>query len=79
MDDAFGTFQANIGDGQAHDIEFTVVNNEDGTVSLKLVIDGNVIAEVVDDGTKSKNDRPTLYPDAGGLTIRAKWLEAIVK
>lgn len=79
MDDAFGTFKANIGDGQAHDIEFTVVNNEDGTVSLKLVIDGNVIAEVVDDGTKSKNDRPTLYPDAGGLTIRAKWLEAIVK
>ncbi len=79
MDDAFGEFDANIGDGQAHDIEFTVINNADGTVSLKLVIDGNVIADVVDDGTKSKNDRPTLYPDAGGLTIRAKWLEAVVK
>lgn len=79
MDDAFGTFPANIGDGNAHDIEFTVINNADGTVTVKLVIDGNVIAEVVDDGTKSKNDRPTLYPDAGGLTLRAKWLEVVVK
>lgn len=78
MDDAFGEFDANIGDGQAHEIEFTVVNNADGTVTVKLVIDGNVIAEVVDDGTKSKNDRPTLYPDAGGITIRAKWLEASI-
>lgn len=79
MDDAFGEFDANLGDGQAHDIEFTVVNNEDGTVTLKLVIDGNLVAEVVDDGTKQKNERPTLYPDAGGLTIRCKWLEAVIE
>lgn len=79
MDDAFGMFACNIGDGQAHEIEFTVVNNEDGTVTLKLIVDGNLIAEVVDDGTKQKNERPTLYPDAGGLTIRAKWLEATVE
>ena len=78
MDDAFGEFDANIGDGQAHEIEFTVVNNADGTVTLKLVLDGNVVAEVVDDGTKSKNERPTLYPDAGGITIRCKWLEAVI-
>lgn len=78
MDDAFGEFDANIGDGQPHAIEFTVVNNDDGTVSLKLVIDGNVIAEVIDDGTKEKNGRPTLYPDAGGITIRCKWLEATI-
>ena len=78
-DDAFGTFKWNLGDGQAHDIEFTVINNEDGTVTLKLVVDGNLIAEVVDDGSKVKNERPNLYPDAGGLTIRCKWLEATVK
>lgn len=78
-DDAFGEFDANLGDGQAHDIEFTVVNNEDGTVTVKLVIDGNLVAEVVDDGSKVKNDRPNMYKDAGGLTIRAKWLEVIVK
>ena len=79
MDDAFGEFDANIGDGQAHEIEFTVVNNENGTVTIKLAIDGNLVAEVVDDGTKSKNDRPTLYPDAGGITIRCKWLEATIE
>ncbi len=73
-DDAFGEFNCNIGDGEAHAIEFTVVNNEDGTISIKLVLDGNVVAEVIDDGSKVKNDRPNLYPDAGGLTIRAKWL-----
>lgn len=77
-DDAFGEFPANIGDGQAHAIEFTVINNADGTVTVKLVLDGNVVAEVVDDGTKSKNDRPTLYPDAGGITIRCKWLDAVI-
>ena len=80
-DEACGTFDANIGDGQAHDIEFTVISNEDGTVSLKLVIDGNVVADVIDEGKprEDKPDRPTSYPDAGGLTLRAKWLELIVK
>ncbi len=74
FDDAFGEFDCNIGDGQAHAIEFTVANNADGTVAIKLVLDGNMVAELTDDGTKIKNDRPSLYPDAGGLTIRAKWL-----
>ena len=77
-DDAFGEFDAKLGDGQAHDIEFTVVNNEDGTVTLKLVIDGNLVAEVIDDGSKVKNERPNMYKDAGGLTIRCKWLEATI-
>jgi hypothetical protein len=80
-DEACGSFDANIGDGQPHDIEFTVINNADGTVSLKLVIDGNVVADVIDEckPREDKPDRPTCYPDAGGLTLRAKWLELIVK
>ena len=78
FDDAFGEFACNVGDGQTHSIELTVVNNDDGTVTLKLVLDGNLVAEVVDDGTKVKNERPALYPDAGGLTIRCKWLEATI-
>lgn len=80
-DEACGTFDANIGDGQPHDIEFTIVGNADGSVSLKLVIDGVVVADVVDSGKirDDKPERPTSYPDAGGLTLRAKYLEVIVK
>lgn len=80
-DEACGTFDANIGDGQPHEIEFTVKSNDDGTVSLKLVIDGTVVADVVDEckPREDKPERPTVYPDAGGLTIRAKWLEATVE
>ena len=80
-DEACGTFDANIGDGQPHDIEFTVKSNADGSVSLKLVIDGTVVADVVDTGAprSDKPDRPTSYPDASGITLRAKWLDLIVK
>lgn len=80
-DEACGTFDANIGDGQPHDIEFTIIGNADGSVSLKLVIDGVVVADVVDSGKirDDKPDRPTSYPEAGGLTLRAKYLEVIVK
>ncbi len=79
-DDAFGTFKWNINDGKAHDIELTVENNADNTqVTITLVVDGTEIAKVVDDGTKIKNERPALYPDAGGLTIRCKWLEAVIE
>ena len=48
-------------------------------MTVKLVIDGNLVAEVVDDGSKVKNERPNKYLEEGGLTIRAKWLEVIVK
>ncbi len=78
-DDAFGEFAWNVNDGQAHDIELKVVNNADNTqVTITLLVDGVEVASVVDDGTKIKNDRPALYPDAGGLTIRCKWLEATI-
>lgn len=78
-DDAFGEFQWNVNDGQPHDIELSVVNNEDNTqVTITLIVDGTEIASVVDDGTKIKNDRPGLYTEAGGLTIRCKWLEATI-
>lgn len=78
-DDAFGEYAWNINDGQPHAIELTVKNNEDNTsVTVTLVVDGVEIASVVDDGSKIKNDRPSLYPDAGGLTIRCKYLEAVV-
>lgn len=78
-DDAFGEFAWNINDGEPHAIELTVNNNEDNTaVTVTLVVDGVEIASVVDDGSLVKNERPSLYPDAGGLTIRCKYLEAVV-
>lgn len=78
-DDAFGCFEWNINDGEAHAVELSVVNNEDNTaVTITLVVDGVEIASVVDDGSLVKNERPALYPDAGGLTIRCKYLEAVI-
>lgn len=79
-DDAFGEFQWNVNDGKPHDIELTVENNDDNTqVTITLVVDGEQIASVVDDGSKVKEERPNLYPDAGGLTIRCKWLDATIE
>lgn len=78
-DDAFGSVLWNINDGEEHEIEFTLVNNEDDTqVSITLKVDGEVLFEGVDDGSKVKNDRTALYPEAGGLTIRCKYFEATV-
>lgn len=79
-DDAFGEFEWNVNDGQPHAVELSVANNEDNTaVTVTLVVDGVEVASVVDDGTQIKNERPGLYPDAGGLTIRCKWLEATIE
>lgn len=79
-DDAFGGFPWPCGDGQPHDIEITATNNADKTaVTVKLVVDGQVIAEVTDDGSLVKEGRTNLFPDAGGLTIRCKYLGATVK
>lgn len=79
-DDAFGSVEWNVNDGQPHDIEFTLTNNEDNTqVTIVLKVDGQVIFEGVDDGSKVKQERPALYPDEGGFTIRCKYFKAIVK
>lgn len=79
-DDAFGEFEWNVNDGQPHAIELSTVNNEDNTaVTITLTVDGVEVASVVDDGSLIKNERPGLYPDAGGLTIRCKWLEATIE
>jgi len=78
-DDAFGMYDWPLGDGQPHKVEFTVTNNEDNTqVYLKVVVDGVEVASAVDDGSKVKKDRPSLYPNAGGITLRAKYLGATV-
>ena len=80
-DDAFGTFKWNINDGQPHVIEITTTNNADNTaVEVVVTIDGEEVARVVDDGTKQKpgKDRPTLYPEAGNLVVRAKWMDITV-
>lgn len=79
-DDLFGTFPWNVNDGKPHEIEFSTKNNEDNTaVTVKLVVDGKTIFEGVDDGSKFKKEgRPTLYPEAGNLTIRCKYLEAVI-
>lgn len=79
-DDAFGTFQWNIADGQPHEIEFTTINSEDNkSVEIIVVVDGVEVARATDDGSKIKNERPALYPDEGGLTIRAKWMEITIE
>jgi len=72
-DDLSGKIVLNIADGQPHEIEMKVVNNADNTaVTVTLIVDGEQVAEIVDDGTAIKNDRPALYPDAGNFTVRAK-------
>lgn len=78
-DDAFGSIQWNVNDGEPHDIEFSLINNEDNTaVTIKLVVDGEVVFETVDDGSIVKEDRTPLFPDAGGLTIRCKYVQATI-
>ena len=78
-DDAFGVFSWNINDGQSHVIEITTINNADNTaVEVIVTVDGEEIARVVDDGTLVKKERPNLYPDAGNLVIRAKWMEITI-
>ena len=73
--DDLATFEWNIADGQPHEIELSVVSNEDDSVvTITLKVDGQVIGTVEDDGSEIKNDRPASYPDAGNLTIRAKWV-----
>ena len=74
-DDAFGSVAWPLGDGQPHVISFTAENNESSTVvHLTLTVDGEVIFECDDDGSLVKKERVSLYPDAGGLTIRCKYL-----
>lgn len=78
-DDAFGSIQWNVNDGEPHDIEFSLINNEDNTaVTITLVVDGEVVFEAVDDGSIVKEGRTPLYPDAGGLTIRCKYVQATI-
>lgn len=78
-DDAFGTFKWNINDGQPHVIEITTTNNADNTaVEIVVTVDGEEIARAVDDGTKVKKERPNLYPDAGNLVVRAKWMDITI-
>lgn len=73
--DDLAEFDWNIADGQPHDIEFSVVSNEDDTVvTITLKVDGVVIGSVEDDGSEIKNDRPGSYPNEGNLVIRAKWV-----
>ncbi len=79
-DDAFGSIQWNVTDGQPHDIEFSLQNNEDSTtVTITLTVDGEVVFETVDDGSIVKEGRTPLFPEAGGLTIRCKYVQATIK
>ena len=72
-DDLSGKIVLNIADGQPHNFQLKVVNNADNTtVTVTLIVDGEQVAEIIDDGSKIKNERPALYPDAGNFTVRAK-------
>ena len=78
--DDLATVEWNINDGQPHEIELSVVSNEDDSVvTITLVVDGVELAKVEDDGSQIKNDRPASYPNAGNLTIRAKWVDITVE
>lgn len=78
-DDAFGEFEWNVNDGQPHEIEIITTNSEDNkTVEIVVLVDGAEVARATDDGSKIKKERPGLYPDAGNLVIRAKWMEITV-
>lgn len=78
-DDAFGFVEWGCNDGKPHDIEFSAVNNADNTeVTLKLVVDGETVFEKVDDGSITKKDRIPLFPDEGGLTLRAKYVKMTI-
>lgn len=79
-DDAFGEFAWPMADGKAHDFEITLENNVDNTaVTITVVIDGTTVATVTDDGSKIKEDRTALFPDAGGVTFRCVYLGAKVQ
>ena len=76
-DDVFGIYDWPLGDGKPHQIQFTVDNNEDNTViTLKVVVDGQEIAVAEDDGSQVKKDRISFFPEAGGITLRCKYLGA---
>ena len=78
-DDAFGEFEWNVNDGQPHEIEIITTNSEDNkSVEIVVLVDGAEVARATDDGSKIKKERPALYPDAGNLVIRAKWMEITV-
>jgi hypothetical protein len=78
-DDVFGVYDWPLADGQPHKVEFTVANNADNTqVTLKVVVDGVELATAVDDGSQVKKERPSLYPNAGGITLRCKYLGAMI-
>ena len=81
-DDAFGTeFTWNINDGQPHEIEIATKNIEkDGktAVEVTVYVDGEVAATAIDEGQNGREGRPTMYPEAGKLVIRAKYMEITV-
>ncbi len=70
----------NINDGKVHTIEFSSVNNTDGTVTLKLVVDGKQLYEGTDKGEVTgdkKVDRQKLiHTGAGSFMMRCKYMTA---
>lgn len=79
-DDVFGTYKWSLNDGKEHSVEFTVTNNKENTlVFLTVAVDGEVIATAVDDGSQVKKERVSFFPDAGGITLRCKYLGAEIK
>jgi hypothetical protein len=73
-DSSCGSFEFNVFDGQPHEIEFTVMDTEDGKVKIILKVDGTVVADVIEEGAprEDKPNRPLKYPEAGNLVVRAK-------
>lgn len=78
-DDAFGSVKWGVEDGKPHEIEFSLINNEDNTqVTVRLSVDGKVVFEQVDDGSIKKDGRTPLFPEPGTLTLRCKYLKATI-
>lgn len=71
-----------LGDGREHYVEFTVENNDDGSVSLKFSVDGNVLFEGIDKGEVFKESKleqqQKIHTDKGALMFRCKYLGATI-
>lgn len=71
-----------LADGKEHSVEFSVENNADGSVSLKLAVDDKVLFEGVDkgevSGDKKVEQQKKIHTDKGALMIRCKYMTATI-
>ena len=71
-----------IADGKEHTVEFSAINNADGSVSLKFAVDDKVLFEGVDkgevSGDKKVDQQKKIHTDKGSLVIRCKYMTTTI-